>query len=110
MISKRPAISDSAAARWRATAAEHALNGARRTLSVDLDETATAQVRAELRALLRDLPDDETQRRRALADAGLVQPHWPQPWGRGASAQEQLLIDQELAAADRDGKLAELAA
>jgi len=33
---------------------------------------------------------------RDLADAGLVAPHWPRPWGRGADAQEQLLIDDEL--------------
>ena len=87
------------ATRWRAAAAEQALNGARRTLSVDLDEAATADLRAELRAFLRDLPEDEPQRRRALADAGLVQPHWPRPWGRAASPQEQLLIESGLATA-----------
>ena len=26
-------------------------------------------------------------------------PHWPPPWGRGASPLEQLVIDEELAAA-----------
>ena len=26
-------------------------------------------------------------------------PHWPAPWGRGASPLEQLVIDEELAAA-----------
>ena len=88
------------ATRWRATAAQHALNGARRALSVDLDENATGQLRNELQSFLRDLPADETQRRRALADAGLVQPHWPRPWGRGATPHEQLLIDSELAAAE----------
>ena len=33
---------------------------------------------------------------RELADAGLVAPHWPPPWGRGSSPEEQLLIDDEL--------------
>ena len=85
--------------RWRGAAARHALRGARRALPVDLDEAATAQLRDDLRALLRELPADEPQRRHALADAGLVQPHWPRPWGRGAGPHEQLLIEQELAAA-----------
>ena len=35
----------------------------------------------------------------AIADAGFLMPHWPKPWGRDASAVEQLVIDQELAAA-----------
>jgi len=35
----------------------------------------------------------------ALAEAGLLAPHWPAPYGRGASPAEQLLIDQEMSAA-----------
>lgn len=31
-----------------------------------------------------------------LAEAGLVAPHWPTPWGRGADPIEQLIIDDEL--------------
>jgi alkylation response protein AidB-like acyl-CoA dehydrogenase len=31
-----------------------------------------------------------------LAQAGLVAPHWPTPWGRGASVEDQLIIDDEL--------------
>ncbi len=34
-----------------------------------------------------------------LAAAGLVAPHWPEPWGRGADVEYQLLIDDELARA-----------
>ena len=34
-----------------------------------------------------------------MAEAGLIMPHWPAPWGRGASPLEQLVIDEELAAA-----------
>lgn len=33
---------------------------------------------------------------RELAEAGYVAPHWPQPWGIGADAVGQLLIDDEL--------------
>ena len=36
----------------------------------------------------------------ALAEAGLLVPHWPQPYGRAAGPAEQLLIDQEMAKAD----------
>ncbi len=36
---------------------------------------------------------------RDLADAGLVAPHWPEPWGRGADPVHQLVIDDELARA-----------
>jgi alkylation response protein AidB-like acyl-CoA dehydrogenase len=35
-------------------------------------------------------------RRPALIDSGYFVPHWPQPWGRGANAVEQLVIDEEL--------------
>jgi alkylation response protein AidB-like acyl-CoA dehydrogenase len=38
-------------------------------------------------------------KRKALVDTGLLTPHWPAPWGRGAGPVEQLVIDQELAAA-----------
>ena len=37
---------------------------------------------------------------RALADAGLVAPHWPEPWGLGADAALQVAVAEELAAAD----------
>ena len=36
---------------------------------------------------------------RQLAQAGLVAPHWPAPWGRGADVEYQLLIDDELSRA-----------
>ena len=40
-----------------------------------------------------------TSARRRWREAGLQAPHWPAPYGRGASPAEQLLIDQEMAAA-----------
>ena len=33
---------------------------------------------------------------RDLAGGGLVAPHWPAPWGRGADPAHQLIIDDEL--------------
>jgi len=33
---------------------------------------------------------------RQLAEAGLVAPHWPAPWGLGADAVHQLIVDDEL--------------
>jgi alkylation response protein AidB-like acyl-CoA dehydrogenase len=40
------------------------------------------------------LPAD--QRRSALAETGLLAPHWPAPYGLGAGPVQQLVIDQEL--------------
>ena len=33
---------------------------------------------------------------RELAERGLVAPHWPEPWGIGADATHQLIVDDEL--------------
>ncbi|WP_181777730.1 acyl-CoA dehydrogenase, partial [Amycolatopsis pittospori] len=79
-------------ARWRRRAAELALRGDRRTLGVDVGEDA------ELRDLVREIAAlPEPGRRVALADSGLLAPHWPSPYGRGATAAEQLRIDSALA-------------
>ncbi|HEX2894492.1 MAG TPA: acyl-CoA dehydrogenase [Marmoricola sp.] len=43
------------------------------------------------------LPEEE--RRTVLAETGLLAPHWPAPYGLGAGPVQQLVIDQELAAA-----------
>jgi alkylation response protein AidB-like acyl-CoA dehydrogenase len=72
--------------------------GVRRRLGIDLSEVEDR--RAEIAAAvaqIAELPEDKRQA--ALAEAGLQAPHWPAPYGRGASPAEQLLIDQELAAA-----------
>lgn len=86
------------AERWlrRLTALTQA--GVRRRLSIDLSEVeglrpGIAAAVAEIAAL------PEGKRQEALARAGLQAPHWPAPYGRGASPAEQLLIDQEMAAA-----------
>ena len=85
---------------WRAAAARLALDGRRRTLGVDLSADETAAVREEVRAFLESLGGlDKTAQRHATADAGYIQPHWPAPYGRAAGAVEQLVIDEEFAAA-----------
>ncbi|MEC9000893.1 MAG: acyl-CoA dehydrogenase family protein [Actinomycetota bacterium] len=53
--------------------------------------------RLEIRCWIADHPDPS---RPQLAESGFVAPHWPEPWGRGADAETQLLIDQEFAAAE----------
>ena len=73
-------------------------SGVRRNLDVDL--SSVEHLRPEIAAAVAEvaaLPKD--QRQAALAEAGLQAPHWPRPYGRDASPAEQLLIDQEMAAA-----------
>jgi 3-oxochol-4-en-24-oyl-CoA dehydrogenase len=73
----------------------------RRRLDIDLTEVEGQ--RAELAATVADIAALAAEKRQvALADAGLQAPHWPKPYGRAASPAEQLLIDQELAAAGVD--------
>ncbi len=84
----------------RSRAARLALGGWRRTLSIDLPPEAEA-LRAELTPEVARLAamEDAGAQRRALAEAGLLAPHWPTPWGRDAGAVEQLVIDQVCAEA-----------
>jgi alkylation response protein AidB-like acyl-CoA dehydrogenase len=81
-----------------------AIAGARRDLAADLPEEAEslrAGAREVVRAVAAAGADDPSglAQRAALAEAGLISPHWPAPWGRGASPLEQLVIDEEMAAA-----------
>jgi alkylation response protein AidB-like acyl-CoA dehydrogenase len=85
-------------ARWlrRVTALTRA--GVRRRLVIDLSQVADLRPQiAESVARIAALPEDKRQI--ALAEAGLLAPHWPPPYGRGAGPAEQLLIDQEMSAA-----------
>ena len=73
--------------------------GVRRAATIDLPAEAVP-IRAAIRpdvARLRDLTGGA--RKQALIETGYVMPHWPKPWGRDASAIEQLVIEQEFAAA-----------
>jgi alkylation response protein AidB-like acyl-CoA dehydrogenase len=49
--------------------------------------------RLSVRSWLADHPDPTG---RDLAEAGLVAPHWPTPWGLGADPTHQLIVDDEL--------------
>ncbi len=84
----------------RAEASRAALEGARRRPVLDLPDDAE-RLREEVRAVVAEVAaaPDSTERRRRLVDTGLLTPHWPVPWGRGAGPVEQLVIDEELAAA-----------
>ena len=76
-----------------------AIAGARRNLAADLPPEAES-LRAEIRAVVAEVAAaGAADQRAAIAEAGLIMPHWPAPWGRGASPLEQLVIDEELAAA-----------
>ena len=79
--------------------AARAITGARRNLTADLPPEAES-LRQEIRAVVAEVgAAGEADQRAAMAEAGLIMPHWPAPWGRGASPLEQLVIDEELAAA-----------
>ena len=73
--------------------------GVRREKTVELPPEAEA-VRTEVRAFAESINslDADAQRAR-LIETGYVMPHWPEPWGRAAGAVEQLVIEQEFAAA-----------
>jgi 3-oxochol-4-en-24-oyl-CoA dehydrogenase len=73
-------------------------DGVRRRLSIDL--TDVEGQRAEIASAVAQIAALPTEKRQVgLAEASLQAPHWPAPYGRAASPAEQLLIDQELAAA-----------
>ncbi|ORA33260.1 acyl-CoA dehydrogenase [Mycobacterium aquaticum] len=87
--------------RWLRRVGALTRQGVRRELRIDLE--SVAGLRPEIAAAVAEvaaLPVE--QRQAALADSGLLAPHWPRPYGRSASPAEQLLIDQELAAASVD--------
>ncbi|WGY03835.1 acyl-CoA dehydrogenase [Nocardioides sp. QY071] len=109
----RRAISLSAAngpeATWAARLGAAALEGERDFGFVADD--ALPELRAELAAVLDAalaLPEDGVpatgwapsrggRRQEHLADARLVAPHYPEPWGRAAGPEEQAVIAQEFA-------------
>ena len=81
---------------------ELAMSGVERTDSFELPPEAEL-IRAEIAPLvdaIAELP--VADRRPRLVDEGLAQPHWPKPWGRQASALEQIVIDQEMVRAGVD--------
>ena len=88
---------DAAGAARDVTAA--AIAGVRREVALELPAEAEA-IRAEVGDVVRQLAAlDKGKQRRLLIDTGYAMPHWPEPWGREAGAVEQLVIDEEFAAA-----------
>ncbi len=84
--------------RWLRRVVELTVGGVRRDLHIDLD--SVADLRPEISAAVAAVAAlPAAERQPALADAGLLAPHWPKPYGRGAGPAEQLLIDAELATA-----------
>ncbi len=84
--------------RWLRRVAALTKQGVRRDLHIDLDSVADLQPEiASAVAEIAALPAEK--QRVALAESGLLAPHWPRPYGREAGPAEQLLIDQEMAAA-----------
>ncbi len=70
-----------------------------RERAVELPPEAEA-IRDEVRAFaesVKGLPED--QQRARLLETGYVMPNWPKPYGRAAGAIEQLVVEQEFAAA-----------
>lgn len=85
--------------RWAGELADLAARGVRRSGGIDLggrdgEHRSEAREAAERVAAL-----PEPERRTALAEEGLLVPHWPAPYGRDADPVQQLVIDEELARA-----------
>jgi len=83
---------------WLRRCAQLTRDGVRRQLSVDVAEGEA--IRAEVAAAVADIAALPVEKRQAaLAETGLMAPHWPKPYGRAATPAEQLVIDEELEAA-----------
>ncbi|HEY1699849.1 MAG TPA: acyl-CoA dehydrogenase [Trebonia sp.] len=90
------AVDDAAAA---ADVTALTIAGVRRKGAIDLPPEAE-DIRAALRPEIERIAALEgDDRKHALVESGLGVAHWPKPWGRAASAIEQLVIEQEFAAA-----------
>jgi alkylation response protein AidB-like acyl-CoA dehydrogenase len=84
--------------RWLRRVAALTADGVRRELHIDLNSVADLQ--PEIASAVAEVAAQPVEKQRvALAESGLLAPHWPRPYGREASPAEQLLIDQEMAKA-----------
>ncbi|HVB42891.1 MAG TPA: acyl-CoA dehydrogenase [Streptosporangiaceae bacterium] len=91
------AIIDTEAAALQVT--DSVRQGVRRERAIDLPPEAEP-VRATVREFIGQIRElDDPAQRTAMIEAGYVMPNWPKPWGRDAGAIEQLVIEQEFAAA-----------
>ena len=79
----------------RTGVAADAVAGRHRTLTLQLPEEAEAH-RAQARQFFEFItPLNSVEQRRRMANAGYLMPHLPWPWGLGADAVQQLVIDEE---------------
>jgi alkylation response protein AidB-like acyl-CoA dehydrogenase len=86
---------------WAGRVTDLVLAGVRRSAEPDLPEEASA-VRDAIRAEAASLRAEEPARRRErFAREGWIMPFLPEPWGRGASPLEQVIIHQEFHGLDR---------
>ncbi|MFI5509885.1 acyl-CoA dehydrogenase family protein [Mycobacterium sp. NPDC051804] len=84
---------------WLRRVATLTQQGVRRDLRIDLE--SVEHLRPEIASAVAEVAAQPAEKRQvALADSGLLAPHWPRPHGREAGPAEQLLIDQELAKAE----------
>jgi alkylation response protein AidB-like acyl-CoA dehydrogenase len=81
----------------RAGVAVQALAGTRRSMGVELPPEATATRERLVPLVERVAAAPLEEHRRLMGESGLLFPHWPEPYGRGAGAVEQLVIDALLA-------------
>ena len=73
--------------------------GVKRDKNIELPPEAEA-FRTEARAFAESIKGlDKAAQRTRMIETGYVMPHWPKPWGRDAGAVEQIVIEQEFAAA-----------
>ena len=85
--------------KWLRRVATLTQQGVRRDLKIDLE--SVEHLRPEIASAVAEVAAQPAEKRQvALADSGLLAPHWPRPHGREAGPAEQLLIDQELAKAE----------
>jgi len=81
---------------WRQRTATLALDGQGRPVRLQLP-SGDGDLRASIRSELTEIAKlTGAERNAALGAGGWVMPHMPKPWGRGAGALEQLIIDEEL--------------
>jgi alkylation response protein AidB-like acyl-CoA dehydrogenase len=88
-----------AASGWKERMGQLAMAGARRPVRLELPG-GEDELRESIKSELAEIAKLRGQERNAaLGAGGWVMPHLTRPWGRGAGALEQLVIDEELRAA-----------
>ncbi|MGW7274623.1 acyl-CoA dehydrogenase [Streptomyces sp. NPDC054864] len=83
----------------RLRAVRHAEGGARRELRMELPREADAYREGAREAIATARGLDPAAARKALAPTGYAAPHLPEPYGLGAGPVQQLVVQEELAAA-----------